>query len=605
MMSSMISLSVVVALVSADLPSPSRDVPAEWITLAEESDYRQTPRYDETIAFCKRLANESDWIEFATFGTTPLGREMGLVIAAKGGEFTPEKAAESRKPVVLVQNGIHAGECDGKDASLMLLRDIAITRTREKLLDNAILLVIPVFNVDGHERFGPYNRINQNGPEQMGWRSTSRNLNLNRDYMKADAAEMRAWLELWNTWRPDMHIDTHTTNGGDWQYDIMPAWDVSPMAAEPVARWIREVMEPHVLKGLEADGHVALQYFDLIDRRDPTRGIESGAFSPRFATGYVSLRNRPSILVETHMLKPNRTRVFAQYSLLRHVLELVNAEGEKLKRINEAADSETLLLSRRGYPSFPLAVENTDATTPVKFRGFKHTLEPSEISGVERIIYDPSTPMEIEIPWRQQLAATITVDVPTGYVIPPQWTEVIELVKAHGLNVSILGGEAELPVESYRLRHAKFAERPFEGRIRVSFDIERFSETRQYPAGTVVVTLDQHAARVAMHLLEPAAPDSLVQWGFFNAIFEQKEYAEGYILEKLAREMLASDPALRKEFEARVAEDKEFAGDPRARLYFFYMRSPYWDESVGRYPVARFIDRQGSREAVEPDVTGK
>jgi hypothetical protein len=489
---------------------------------------------------------------------------------------------------------------------MMLLRDIAVTKTRAALLDRVVLLFMPIYNVDGHERFGPYRRINQNGPRESGWRTTARNLNLNRDYMKADAPEMRAWLSLWNTWQPDLHIDTHTTDGGDWQYDIMPAWDTSPLGAEAVAKWITESLEPHVLKGLEADGHVPMLYFDLVDRRDPTKGIESGPFSPRFATGYASIRNRPSILVETHMLKPYRTRVFAQYNLIKQTLELVNRDSGALKKAVAVGDAEAARLGEYDAArKFVLNVESAEGSTAVRFKGFKQALEPSEISGTDRIVYDSTTPVEFEIPWINQSKVTATVTPPVAYIIPPQWTAAIELLEAHGLQLSRLDRDAELPAESYRLSQPKFAERPFEGRIRVSFQTELVKETRKFPAGSAVISLDQPAARVAIHLLEPTGPDSMVQWGFFNAIFEQKEYAEAYILEKLARDMLAADPALKKEFDEKVASDKEFAADGRARLNFFYKKSPYWDRSMGLYPVARLIERDGLRQSREPEAIGK
>ncbi|GAG28993.1 unnamed protein product, partial [marine sediment metagenome] len=235
------------------LQNPSINVPAEWLTKAERTEFRQTPRYDEAVAFCRRLAEASEWIEYRSFGKSGEGRELPLLIASKERVFTPQAARAAKKLVVLVQSCIHPGECAGKDASLMLLRDMAIGRTRSVLLDRVVLLVMPIFNPDGHERFGPYSRINQNGPEAMGWRVTSRNLNLNRDYMKADAVEMRAWLTVWNAWRPDLHFDNHTTDGGDWQYDVTFSADTHAVAAPPVAQWLDEVLMPDLFRTLEVD----------------------------------------------------------------------------------------------------------------------------------------------------------------------------------------------------------------------------------------------------------------------------------------------------------------------------------------------------------------
>jgi len=489
-----------------------------------------------------------------------------------------------------VQNCIHAGECAGKDASLMLLRDIAVTKSRSSLLDNVILLVIPIFNVDGHERFSPYSRINQNGPEAMGWRVTSRNLNLNRDYIKADAVEMRAWLRLWNTWRPDLHFDNHTTDGGDWQYDLTYSIDRHAIAARPVVEWLDKDLFPDLLPALKADGHVTLPYFGLADSKEPAKGVRSGGwFAPRLANCYVTLRNRPSILVETHMLKPYRTRVIAHYNIMLRVFEELNRNPQALRTAVRAADRATIDLggSSKADRTLPIRVEQDDNEVPLVFKGFAYRRTPSEISGDDRIVYDNTKPVDIETTWRSTARVSKEVSLPRAYIIPPQWTEAIDLARLHGLECERLTKPVTAEFASYRFEDVTFAERPFEGRVQARFTSKRTVEKRTYLAGSVVVRLDQPAAKIAVHLFEPEAPDSLVSWGFFNAIFERKEYAEGYILERLAREMLAADPELAEEFEAKLREDRKFAASPGARLEFFYKRSQYWDASIGVYPVGR------------------
>jgi len=571
------------------LRSPSINVPPEWLTTAEQTEFRQTPRYDETIRYCRRLAEASDWIDYQTFGTSPEGRELPLLIASKDRAFTPQAAKQTGKLIVLVQNCIHAGECAGKDASFMLLRDIAVTQTRRGLLDEVILLVNPILSVDGHERFGPYSRINQNGPDEMGWRTTSRNLNLNRDYVKADAVEMRAWLALWNAWRPDLHFDNHTTDGGDWQYDVVFTADTHQAAAPPVAEWIKDALYPQLMTTLEADGHVPMIYFHLVDSKDPAKGIGSGGFGPRYSTGYVAIRNRPSVLVETHMLKPYRTRVIAHYNIMLHTLELLNRDPDTLRQVVRQADDETVRLGADYDPArrLPVAIGGTDESEPFTFHGYAYRRELSEVSGDVRIIYDNTKPVEIETLWHRDTMITNEVNPPLAYIIPPQWTEVIDVLQAHGLRCERLAEAITDEFQSYRFDEVTFADSPFEGRFGARFKTEPIVERRTYPAGSVIVRLDQPDAKVAVHLLEPEAPDSLVSWGFFNAIFEQKEYVEHYVAETLAREMLDADPKLREEFENRLRSDRAFAADPRARLYFFYERSPYWDDRMNVYPVAR------------------
>ena len=579
------------------LTMPSVGVPADWLTKAERTDFRETPSYNETIASCRRLASASEWIRYESFGVSPEGREMPLLIASTRGILDSAGARTGKTPVVLVQNCIHAGECAGKDASLMLLRDIAVTKTRRRLLDHAVLLVIPIFNVDGHERFSPYSRINQNGPKQMGWRVTSRNLNLNRDYMKADTVEMRAWLALWNKWRPDVLIDNHTTDGGDWQYDLLLAVDTHQAASPPIAKWLEDTLCPRLLPALAKDGHTTMTYFTLIDRTDPSKGLRSGGFAPRYSNGYGSIRNRPSILVETHMLKPYRRRVITCYNAMRRVLEVVSADPDSLRAAVEEADAATARIGAEYDPGYemPIVLGETDESVPLTFKGFNYRRELSAISGNMRIIYDDTAPIDIETEWFNGTRVEATVAPPLAYIIPPQWTEVIERVRAHGLRAERLAEPLTMEVESYRLSDPTFATKPFEGRFRVSFEIEPIVEARTLRPGSVIVPLDQPDAKVAVHLFEPEAPDSLVSWGFFNAIFEQKEYAEPFILEKLAREMLAAEPSLRDEFETILKSSKEFAGSIWPRLYFFYERSPYWDPTIGVYPIARVTRPIGAR----------
>lgn len=591
MLAASLPLSVQEGFAADHLPSPSRDVPGEWLTKAERTDFAETPRYDETVAYCRRLAGASDWVTFQSFGRSGQGRDLPLLIVSKDRAFTPEAARASSKLIVLVQNCIHAGECAGKDASLMLLRDIAITKTRAALLDQVTLLVMPIFNTDGHERFSAYSRINQNGPKEMGWRVTARNLNLNRDYLKADTVEMRAWLSLWNRWRPDFHFDNHTTDGGDWQYDVIFDSDTHDTAAPDIANWLSGTLYPHLFKTLEEDGHVPMVYFNLLDARDPSKGIRSGGMSPRFSTGYVALHNRPSILVEMHALKPYRTRVIGNYNIMLRTLELLNRRPDSLRSALRKADhrSSNLMKDDGGVKAVPLSVTTTDDATTITFKGFAYRTAPSNISGATRIIYDNTQPVDLELTWRKTTRPEVAIKPPLGYLIPPEWTEAIELVKLHGLRGERLTEPYSGEVESYRFHDVSFASRPFEGRTAPEFKLDLVVERRAFPAGSVLVPLDQPGAKVAMHLFEPEAPDSLVRWGFFNAIFEQKEYGEAYVLERLAREMVEADAGLRAEFEEKVRGDADFASSNWARLYFFYRRSPYWDEYLNHYPIARLI----------------
>lgn len=570
--------------------NPNSPIPEEWLTHAEQTDYRETPRYDATVDYCKRLADASPLIQFQSFGKSGEGRDLPLLIAAEDEAFTAEIAKRTRKPVVLIQACIHAGEPDGKDAGLALLRDIAITRTRAGLLKNLVLLFIPIYNTDGHERSTPYNRINQNGPAEMGWRTTSSYQNLNRDYMKADTPETRAWLTLWNEWKPDLFIDCHVTDGADYRCNITFHHEHHGGVAPSVLAWESKAFDNSVASATAAAGNVISWYLEFIDNRDLTVGIRDFNGSPRFSTGYVPLRNRPGILIETHMLKPYRPRVIGTYDFLRFALEEVNRDPESLLEAGKQADDEMLAAGQTYDPTllYPLDFELTDKARPYDLKGFEYHTEMSDISGDLRVTFG-SEPLDLTVPMYDDFRVTKSVAPPLYYIVPSQWHEAIDVIKAHGLRLHTTAKALTVEVESYRLADVKWADGPFEGRHMPTFTALSVKEIRTFPAGSVIVPLAQEGARIAINLLEPEAPDSLVRWGFFNATFEQKEYGEAYVVEKLAREMMADDPSLAEEFWQRVASDPQFASSPSARLEFFYKRSPYWDQQMNLYPVGRII----------------
>jgi murein tripeptide amidase MpaA len=260
--------------------SPKVATKEDWRTHAERTDYRETPRYDQTIAYAKRLAAASHLIRYTTFGISGEGRALPLVIAAQGGNHTPEKARAAGKLVVLIQACIHAGEADGKDAGLALMRDIAITKTRADLLQNVVILFIPIYNTDGHERWSRYNRINQNGPDAMGWRGNATRLNLNRDFTKADAPETRAWLKLWNEWTPDLFIDCHTTDGADFQPNVTYQYEARANVHAAIATWMREAFDKRIRLATESDGNILSPYLTFRDNREPSQGVEAFIATP-------------------------------------------------------------------------------------------------------------------------------------------------------------------------------------------------------------------------------------------------------------------------------------------------------------------------------------
>jgi hypothetical protein len=548
---------------------------------SERTDYRQTPTYAETMAYLQDLSTQSEWIHLDTFGVTPLGRPMHVVVVSADRAFDPESAARTGKLVVLIQNGIHSGEIDGKDACLELVRDLAVTRERAALLEHVVLVIIPVFNIDGHEVRSPYNRINQNGPAEMGFRATSQNYNLNRDYMKLDAPELRAWVALWNRWDPAFFIDNHVTDGADFQYAITYTITRHPNSDRDVAAWGNQVFVPEISRRMQELGEPIFPY--VVTGGGPLRaGLFDWVEDPRFSTGYAGIRNRPGLLVEMHMLKDYGRRVRANYLFMVAVLELLNRRPDALRSAVAAADRRAVLGQEE---TIALEFVRTPEADTVDFRGYEYDSVHSEITGGTWIRYDRARPVTMRVPYFGRMQATLEVSLPWAYIIPPPWTDVIERLRLHGVEMQVLGAQ-ELEVERYRLHRVRWEAESYEGHHRVSCSTSVESARVFFPRGSVLVTTRQARSRLVVHLLEPGAPDSFLRWGFFDTILEQKEYAEDYAAESLAVAMVR-DPTTRREFDSLVAADSLFARSPDARRDFFYKRSPFAEPELRVYPVAR------------------
>ena len=557
----------------------------DWTTEFERSDGRRTFTYDETIEYCRRLDRASKWIRYESFGKSGEGRDLPLLIVDKNGDASAERAHKRGKAIVLVQAGIHSGEIDGKDAGLILIREMAITRERARLLDHATFLFIPIYNVDGHEHVRAYNRVNQNGPENAGFRANATFLNLNRDYMKADAPETRAWLALWNEWDPDFFADCHVTDGADYPYIVTYFAEGFENADPEVARWTREQYLPEITAGMRQDGFDLVLYGDFRSSHDPRSGIKSGPSTPRFSTGYVTLANRPALLIETHMFKDYASRVRGTHSILARTLETVNADSGTLRGINLAADARAERAAA-GADVIPLRFELSYAdSVMMDFNSYQVDASKSDLSGGTWYRFGKS-PVPLRIPLFSTQTVTAAVKLPAQYWIPPQWSDVIARLELHGVEFTRLAEPVTRTVSSYRLTKPSWAHDPFEGHHTVTFTTESLDETRTFPAGTVVVDTAQRRAKIVAGLLEPSAPDALVTWGFLDSMFEAKEYVESYVIEGIARDMLRDNPALRREFEA-AKRDTAFAKDSEKIRQWFYDRSRFAEGRVGVYPIAR------------------
>ena len=450
----------------------------------EQSGGQRTPTYAETMTWFTNLAAETPFLKLTSFGTSPLGRKLPLIIADKEGRF---EAADHRdrtdRVVLLVQACIHAGESCGKDAGMLLLRDLAKKRgLAEQLLDKVTFSFVPIFNVDGHERFGPYNRINQNGPEEMGWRVTGQNLNLNRDYLKADTPEMQAWLRMFNEWLPDFFIDIHSTDGADYQYTVTYSVETGGNMDPALTGWLLEY-ETDMNAVMAHEGDPMVPYVSFKDWHDPRSGLRSWAASPRFSQGYTAIQNRPGLLIETHMLKDYPTRVEGALRLVTHTMRFLNREAGWLRTLTLAADAATASSKFRAKP-FPLDFELTEKATPISFEGVAYETVTSEVTGGKwhRFTGEPET-MELEL--FDELVPSVTADLPEAYIVPREWTVAVDSLTAHGVKFQRLKSPVELEVRTWKFSDGTWQARPYEGHHPVTFTAEPLHETRVFPAGSV------------------------------------------------------------------------------------------------------------------------
>jgi hypothetical protein len=560
----------------------------DWQTHYEKTGFLETPRYEETIEFCQRLADHSPMVHYTTFGVSPQGRNLPLLIIDKDQRFEPQE--NGAKLILLLQAGIHPGEPDGKDAGLVLIRDMVIHGKHLGLLENITLLFIPIFNVDGYDRFGPYNRINQNGPKEMGWRTTAQYLNLNRDHIKADAPEMQAWLKLFSQWMPHFFIDCHTTNGADYQYALTYMLETYGNMDEGLTRWQKDVYEPKVSKMMESAGFPIFRYVQFRQWHDPRSGLRSGAAPGMLSQGYSALLNRPGLLIETHMLKDYKTRVDATYEMIVHTMQILNRDKETLQTLVTKADNYATSNAFRQEP-FPLGftISNSDSVM-VDFLGVEYDIETSPLTGGPWFRYYPDQPVTFSLPLFNHNVPSATAMLPEAYIIPAEWQEVIHRIECHGIEIHRIDEPVKMVVESYRFENPNFRTTPNEGRHMVNAEGILFTEERSFQPGSVIIPVNQPKARLIARMLEPGSSDSFLQWGFFNAIFEQKEYGETYVMEPLARQMLREDESLRIEFEEMKANNPDFAKNQWAMLNWFYMKTPWRDQKKDVYPVGRILN---------------
>ena len=555
--------------------SPADD---KFLTVAEKSNFEETPSYQESIDWLEALVEQSNYLTMHSIGKSSQGRDIWMIVVSSNAAVSEEDLDDS-KPTVLFHAGIHSGEIDGKDAGMMFLRDVV--RKHADLLQKINMLFIPVINPDGHEMISSHNRVNQRGPSKMGWRTNARNLNLNRDFSKIETPDLQALLGVFNNWPVDLYIDFHVTDGVDYQYDITFGYNVRNTYSPHMVEWLQKELTPAVYSELEDYDHIPGPLLLALDGRNPAAGVFDWTASQRFSNGYGDARHLPSILVENHSLKNYRQRVLGTYVFLKGVMEKIAKDGLELR---SAVEKDKTLRPAKLPMNWQWDFKNRKPEV-IKLLGVDYEMYDSPISGVKEVRW-LGTKKDVEWPLHYQKAVYV-VDRPRAYWIPLERSDIVEKLRIHGIEMENMSARKDVELTMYRLPNATLAEQAFEGRVRVTPG-EILKETHQvdFKTGAVRVPTDQPLGDLAMLLLEPYGEDSFLQWGYFHEISQRTEYIEGYVVEPLAQKMLAADPDLKRRFDEALL-DEAFAKSADARLRWFYEQSPYYDPYHNLYPIGR------------------
>ena len=576
-----------VALLCLIAPLAAAHAADDLETVAERSQFQRTGRYQEVERLCGVYQRHwQDAVRCTQFGRTPEGRPMWVLAISRTGALTPAEARKRGLPVLLMQGGIHAGEIDGKDAGFLAVRQLLSDEAAPGALKSFVLVFVPVFNVDGHERFGRWNRPNQAGPEEMGWRATAQNYNLNRDYTKADAPEMQAMLRLLGEWDPLLYVDLHVTDGAQFQHDVSNT--LEPIyVGDPQLHSAGTALLAELNGKLATLGSQPLDFYpDFVTEDDPASGFAAAANAPRFSTGYWPLHNRFALLVETHSWKDYPTRVRITRNIIISLAEMTSKEAAHWRAEALKADERA---ARLGGTDVALDFENGPHVRTIDFRGYAYTRQPSAVSGSLATHYDSSQPQIWHVPFKDTVVPRVTVRAPRGgYIVPTAHAAwLAEKLSLHGIRFErIAAAQESAAVETFRATKVTYSKTTFEGHTTLSLEGAWQPERRAVSAGSLFIPIAQPNARLILTLLEPQSPDSFAAWGFFDTAFEDKEYMEPYVAEQVGEQMLAHDSQVAAAFRKRL-EDPEFAASPRARLDFFYRRHPSWDERLNLYPVYR------------------
>jgi hypothetical protein len=551
-------------------------------TVFETSNGLKTATYAETIKFYASLAQKYPSISMFQMGETDSGLPLHvLIFDPKNGQHSKAKFSKNGKNLLLINNGIHPGEPDGIDATMMLFRDLAEGKISAP--KNTLIATIPIYNIGGALNRNSTSRTNQNGPEAYGFRGNARNYDLNRDFIKSDTKNARAFAEIFQWLQPELFIDNHVSNGADYQYVLTHLFTQHNKLGGPLGTYLQDSFMPQLENALHQKEWDITPYVNVFNQV-PEMGFAQFMDSPRYASGYTTLFNTLGLTVETHMLKPYKQRVEGTYELMKTFINIADADASTIKDLRKKS-----LEKYKVGSYYPISWEVDSAkTTTLKFQGFEGKMVPSNITGANRLKYFRDQPFTKEVTYYNYFKPTDSVKIPSAYIVPKGYWNVIELLKLNKIEYSELQNDSVISAEVYHIKNFETVKNPFEGHyLHFNTEVTKNTETVTANAGDLLIKTNQPGLRYLMETLEPSAPDSFFNWNFFDAILQQKEGFSPYVWEDMAEKFLNENPKIKKEFEAKRKNEPAFAENWYAQLDWIHKQSPYYEKSHLRYPIVR------------------
>lgn len=550
-------------------------------TKYEKTNGKETSTYFEVIQFYKDLVKSSSKISIKEMGPTDAGYPLHLVMISDDKSFDPKRWHQEEKVVIFINNGIHPGEPDGIDASMMLVRDIL--QQKIKLPNNVALAFIPVYNIGGSLNRNSFTRVNQNGPKEYGFRGNSQNLDLNRDFTKSDSKEAKSFAAIFHYLNPDIFIDNHVSDGADYQHTMTLISTQYEKLGPVLGKWLKETFEPALYKSMAKKKWDLIPYVDF-DATDFSKGMKMFYDPPRYSTGYAALFNTLSFMPETHMLKPYKDRVQSTYDLMVSFIDEASANAKTIKQKRKEAS-----LQIQHQLVFPLKWTNDNSNfSEITFKGYERDSALSEATGLQKMFYNKKLPFTKQIKYYNSFKISDSVKKPLIYIIPAGWYSVIELLQNNGIKVSRLLSDSLINVTSYKIASYKSMPTAYEKHHKnYNVQINISTQLVKFLKGDFIIKTDQPHVRYLIEMLEPTGDDSFFAWNFFDGILQQKEGYSDYRWENLAAEVLNKDERLKLLLEEKKASDSNFASDSRAILAFIYKNSVYYEKTHLQYPVYR------------------